>query len=83
MILVLVQLGFYGAMIASATQVHRNLDADLIMIPAGFEYLGSVHDYRGRDAGYPAPPAQIRAGPIRALGSYLGCLTAKRAEGQG
>ena len=39
--------------------------------------------YRGRDAGYPAPPAQIRAGPIRALGSYLGCLTAKRAEGQG
>ncbi len=44
-ILVLVQLGFYGAMIASATQVHRNLDADLIMIPAGFEYLGSVHDF--------------------------------------
>jgi hypothetical protein len=27
--------------------------------------------------------AAIRAGPIRALGSYLGCATAKRTEGQG
>ena len=36
---------------------------------------------RGRDAHYRAPPAQIRAGPINALGSYLGCLTAKRAFG--
>ena len=27
---------------------------------------------RGRDAGYPAPPAQIRASPIQALGSHLG-----------
>src|SRR4051812_19369204 len=26
---------------------------------------------------------QIRAGPIRALGSHLGCLTAKRCCGQG
>src|SRR4051795_689097 len=26
---------------------------------------------------------QIRAGPIRALGSHLGCLTAKRSLGQG
>jgi len=39
--------------------------------------------YRGRDAGYPAPPAQIRAGAIRALGSHLGCLAAKRVSGQG
>ena len=39
--------------------------------------------YRGREPGCPGPPAQIRAGPIRALGSYLGCLTAKRTEGQG
>ena len=28
-------------------------------------------------------PAQIRASPIRALGSYLGCLTANRTLGQG
>ena len=33
---------------------------------------------RGRDAHCWAPPAQIRTGPIRASGSYLGCLTAKR-----
>ena len=26
---------------------------------------------RGRDAGYPAPPAQIPASGITALGSYL------------
>jgi hypothetical protein len=25
-----------------------------------------THPDRGRDAGYPAPPAQIRTGPIRA-----------------
>src|SRR5476651_761904 len=38
---------------------------------------------RGRDAHCWAPPAQIRANPIRALGSYLGCLTAKRTLGHG
>ena len=38
---------------------------------------------RGRDASYLAPPAQSRTGPIRAYGSHLGCLTAKRASGQG
>ena len=31
---------------------------------------------RGRDAGYPAPPAQIRASAPNAHGSYLGCLDA-------
>ena len=35
-------------------------------------------DDRGRDAHCWTPPAQIRTGPIRASGSYLGCLTAKR-----
>ena len=39
--------------------------------------------YRGRDASYLAPPAQIRTGPIRAYGSHLGCLTAKRLSGHG
>jgi hypothetical protein len=38
---------------------------------------------RGRDTGYPVPPAQIRAGLSQALGSHLGCLTAKRSHGQG
>ena len=38
---------------------------------------------RGRDAHYWAPPAQIPACAIHALGSYLGCLTAKRSHGHG
>ena len=33
---------------------------------------------RGRDAGYPTPPAQIPASGITAQGSYLGCLTSNR-----
>ena len=33
--------------------------------------------FRGRDAHYCAPPAQIRTSPIKAYGSHLGCLTAK------
>ena len=40
-------------------------------------------DFRGRDASYLAPPAQIRTGPIRAYGSHLGCLTAKQLAGHG
>ncbi len=44
-VLILVQLGFYGAMIASATKVHRNLGADLVMVPADFEYFGAPHAF--------------------------------------
>lgn len=36
--------------------------------------LKLTHPDRGRDAGYPAPPAQIRTCPIKAYGSYLGYL---------
>src|SRR3954463_16268850 len=39
--------------------------------------------YRGRDAHYWAPPAQIRTSGLPAYGSYFGCLTAKRTLGQG
>src|SRR5271169_5094243 len=35
-------------------------------------------NFRGRDASYLAPPAQIRTSPIRAYGSHLGCVTARR-----
>src|SRR5206468_4781132 len=45
-------------------------------------WLKASH-FRGRDASYLAPPAQIRTGPIRAYGSHLGCLTAKRLSGHG
>src|ERR1017187_3254183 len=37
-----------------------------------------VDVFRGRDASYLAPPAQIRTSPIRAYGSHLGCVTARR-----
>ena len=35
-------------------------------------YLNPSVGDRGRDAGCPAPPAQIRTCPIKAYGSYLG-----------
>src|SRR5581483_1941145 len=38
---ILVQLGLYNAMNDSATTVHRNLNADLVMLPKDFEYFGS------------------------------------------
>ena len=37
----------------------------------------------GRNAGYPAPPAQIRASGFPAYGSYLGCLALNRVSGYG
>ena len=36
------------------------------------------HGYRGRDGHCWPPPAQIRACPIQALGSYLECMTRNR-----
>src|ERR1700756_2753867 len=39
--------------------------------------------WRGRDASYLAPPAQNRTCGFPAYGSHLGCVTAKRALGQG
>jgi hypothetical protein len=38
---------------------------------------------RGRDGDSSPPPAQIRTGPTKASGSYLGCVTAKRTLGHG
>ena len=38
---------------------------------------------RGRDGHCWPPPAQIRTSPIRASGSYLGCVTGNRVLGQG
>jgi hypothetical protein len=40
---------------------------------SGSSFLGPAPALdRGRDAGYPAPPAQIRTSPIKAYGSCLG-----------
>src|SRR6202011_5781735 len=49
--------------------------------PTVFEPISRV--VPGRDVRFRAPPGQFRASPIRALGSYLGCLTAKRTLAQG
>jgi len=42
-----------------------------------------VRACRGRDAHYCTPPGQNRTCPIRASGSHLGWVTAKRCSGQG
>lgn len=44
-VLMLIQIGFYYAMIDSATNVHRNLAADIVITPSAFEYFGSEHDF--------------------------------------
>jgi len=43
----------------------------------------TISRIRGRDSHCWPPPAQIRTSPIRASGSYLGCVTANRVLGQG
>lgn len=75
---------------------HINLTGDYTWQPAGrlrkvrLGLYGSSqpqtsdpNSYRGRDAHYCVPPAQIPAGVIHAPGSHLGCLTAKRTLGHG
>src|SRR5260370_41609288 len=42
------------------------------------KYSPRADNFRGRDASYLAPPAQIRTSPIRAYGSHLGGVTARR-----
>jgi hypothetical protein len=56
----------------------------------GFRTTARVHAepsrwavIRGRDGCCQPPPAQIRTSPIRAYGSYLEYLTAKRCCGHG
>jgi len=44
-VLILVQIGFYSAMNDSATKVLRHLNAQIVIIPAGFEFFGSMHDF--------------------------------------
>src|SRR5260370_9559730 len=46
-----------------------------VISPVSQKLKSSMRAYvfRGRDASYLAPPAQIRTSPIRAYGSHLGC----------
>ena len=67
---------------------HYAVDNDLTLKAAALK-LGFVTEAefdridRGRDGDCSPPPAQTRTGPIKASGSYLEYLTAKRALGQG
>ena len=65
---------FFLAQALEVDPSHNGMDPEIHAQRKGFP---------GRDAPFGAPPGQIPAGPIRALGSYLGCLTAKRTLGQG
>src|SRR6266704_6844715 len=59
------------------------------VLASGAEPTGTVRRHynpiisRGRDRPCGRPPAQIPACGITALGSYLGCVAAKRASGNG
>jgi len=79
-----------GAVKAQALRVGRRQAAPALTVPAragdagcgGSGRRNGCQD-RGRDGDCSPPPAQIRTCPIKAYGSYLECLTAKRALGQG
>ena len=49
----------------------------------GVDFRWKIGFFRGRDAHYWAPPAQIHTSGFPACGSYLGWLTAKRRSGHG
>lgn len=44
-VLMLIQIGFYYAMIDSATNVHKSVAAEVVITPSAFEYFGSEHDF--------------------------------------
>ena len=65
-----------------------NADTERVMRTLKEECLGlrewtSPFDYRGRDAGHPAPSAQLRPCGTPAYGSDLGCGASKRTRGNG
>src|SRR5215468_9365868 len=76
-----------------ACQVLRPRRVDQVLALAPLDILPSTTQtvsapgisflYRGSDPDCSAPPAQIRACPIKALGSYLECVTLNRWSGHG
>ena len=65
--------GTKGSVTASRAKSHEKNDLAL------FRRI----DDRGRDAGHPAPPAQIRTRATNAYGSSLGSITKKRSSSYG
>ena len=70
------------AQTCSEAMVKRPAKAHLFFLNMGCPSI-EIETDRGREHHCWCPPAQIRTSPIRASGSYLGCLTAKRSLGQG
>ena len=56
-------------LIAVLAQVGLGAATLLLVVPV---VVAATHQYRGRDAGYPAPPAQIRTCPLRHPAPPLG-----------
>jgi putative ABC transport system permease protein len=75
-VLILVQIGFYNAMIASATKVHRSLNADLVLVPSDFEYFGAPHRFaRVRLMQAAAVPDVVDVSPL-----YVSLLNFKNVD---
>jgi hypothetical protein len=80
-------LGCLSAGISSVGRLNRMpryaFRRPTLYLPRRKSNAGRMECGRGRDASYPAPPAQIRTCGFPAYGSHLGCVTAKRWLGQG
>ena len=77
-----IAIGVMGS--ARADDRTKMRDAFNIEPDIGYGLMTGMNETdRGREHHCWCPPAQIRTSPIRASGSYLGCLTAKRSLGQG
>jgi hypothetical protein len=50
----------------------ESLESPHVVVPNGTLRMVGGKASRGRNAGYPAPPAQIRTSGTTAYGSYLG-----------
>src|SRR6516164_8432811 len=67
---------------------HQNVRGRRSQLVKGLDFISRIEcskrvQDRGRDAHCWTPPARIRTSPIRASGSYLGCLTAKQRAVRG
>src|SRR5215467_5085895 len=75
----LARRGRYYAAVRLPATVHVGLIAHRLLPPVRSVSTTDSDGSRGRDNGYPLPPARTRAGAASAHGSYLGCLASKRA----
>ena len=72
-----------GVLVAQKSPIHISLPRFHYRVGLHIVLFEVCSAYRGRDGHWWPPPAQIRTCPIKASGSYLGCLTSKLTSGQG